>query len=163
MQILNRPFLDYGLSDRTIYVITASCRESTRDSTDICQKMGVFCFRTNTSYDSATITECWSSGHPSFHEGLSYSAINFARSALSNNLGRGSDHLPIGSHPLVSKLMRGINSNSPRARYTHTWDLGIEFTMLRGWTPISGLTLDKLTYNMVMFMALVTAQRVQSL
>ena len=125
----------------------------------------MFCSTTNTTYESATITEVLeflATLH--YDEGLSYSAINCARSALSTYLGKGSDQLGIGSHPLVSKLMRGIfNSNPPRPRYNHTWDISIVLTMLRGWTPNSGLTLDKLTYKMVMIMALVTAQRVQSL
>ena len=120
---------------------------------------------TKTTYETATITEVLeflATLH--YDEGLSYSAINCARSALSSYLGKGSDQLGIGSHPLVSKFMRGIfNSNPPRPRYSHTWDISTVLTMLRGWTPNTGLPLAKLTYKMVMIMALITAQRVQSL
>ena len=42
-----------------------------------------------------------------FHEGLAYSAINTARSALSSFLGV-NDTEPVGSHSLIVRFMKGV-------------------------------------------------------
>ena len=98
--------------------------------------------KTNANYDSAwKAWEAWSAGkgiHPfeadvcnvldflaeKFDQGLKYRTLNCYRSALSSAL------LPIegfqaGSHPLVSKLLKGIfNLRPPEPRYTDVWDVG---------------------------------------
>ena len=39
---------------------------------------------------------------------------------------------PIGQHPLVVRLMKGCyNLDSPRPRYTTTWDVGIVLNFMR--------------------------------
>ena len=43
-----------------------------------------------------------------FHEGLAYSALNTARSALSSFLGV-NDTEPVGSHSLVVRFMKGVH------------------------------------------------------
>ena len=43
-----------------------------------------------------------------FHEGLAYSAINTARSALSSFLGV-NDTEPVGSHSLIVRFMKGVD------------------------------------------------------
>ena len=60
----------------------------------------------------------------SLHEqGLSYTTINTARSALSAII-LPTDNVNIGSHPIVSRFMKGIfKSNPPVPRYHTTWDV----------------------------------------
>ena len=60
----------------------------------------------------------------SLHEqGLSYTAVNTARSALSAII-LPTDNVNIGSHPIVSRFMKGIfKSNPPVPRYHTTWDV----------------------------------------
>ena len=139
----------------------ASCRESSRRQyLSYIRKWESYCGRMDVAYDSVSITdvlEFLAGLHHDQH--LSYSAINSARSALSSYL-----NIEVGSNKLVSKLMRGIfNSNPPRPRYNVTWDIGKVLTLLRTWSPMTGLELDKLTLKVVMLMALTSAQRVQTL
>ena len=47
-----------------------------------------------------------------YTEGLAYSAINTARSALSSFLGL-TEKEPIGSHSLVIRFMKGVARNRP--------------------------------------------------
>ena len=58
-----------------------------------------------------------------FQEGLQYRSINLIRSAVSTTRLL-VDGVPIGQHPLVKQLFRGVyNSRPPQPRYTQTWDV----------------------------------------
>ena len=95
--------------------------------------------------------------------GLGYSAINTARGALSALLTI-SKRDTIGSHPLVVRFMKGVfESCPPQPRYTSTWDVGIVLNYLKTQSPVRRLTLKRLTLKLTMLLALVTAQRVQTL
>lgn len=109
-------------------MIPAAHRQSTKQQyLAYIRKWEKYCSRTNITYCKANVTsvlEFLASLH--YDEGLSYSAINCARFALSAYLWQGSERHSVGSHPLVTKLMRGIfNTNPPRTRYSHTWDLSV--------------------------------------
>ncbi|XP_055510073.1 uncharacterized protein LOC129708389 [Leucoraja erinacea] len=150
-----------GLSDRTMNLISSAQRLSTRK-----QYLGGHILlgqqpRPKGQEHSGRI-RILTSLH--YDNRWSYSAINSARSALSNYLSQGTERHTVGTHPLVTKLMRGIfNANPPKTRYSKIWEVGVVLNMLRSWSPITALSLQELTTKMVMLMALVTAQRVQSL
>ena len=98
-----------------------------------------------------------------FDKGLSYSAINTARSAISQvsiTSGTGT----IGCDPLVVKFMKGVyNLRPPAPRYQDTWDVGVVLEELKRLSPTEQLTLKDLTLKLVMLLALVLAARVQTL
>ena len=63
--------------------------------------------------------------------GLSYSAINSARSALSA-IGLVQDGFSVGSHPPVIRLLKGIyNMKPPQSRYSKTWDASLVLAYLK--------------------------------
>ena len=98
-----------------------------------------------------------------FDKGLSYSAINIARSALSALLPM-FEGSPFGSHPIVSRIMRGIYNKRPqRSRYASTWDVDIVLDYVKELTPLRKLTLRDLTHKLVILMLLTSCQRVQTL
>ena len=98
-----------------------------------------------------------------FDAGLKYSAINTARSALSMFLGiTAHDH--VGKHQLVIRFMKGIVSRRPSLpRYSSIWDVGLVFDMFKQQPLVQFLSLYDLTLRTVMLLALVSAQRGQSL
>lgn len=97
-----------------------------------------------------------------FEKELSWSAINTARSSLSMFLKV--DDIPVGRHPDVIRLMKGLyNMNPPKARYTAVWDARKVLNKLRQWSPVKSLPLKLLTLKFVMLFSLVTAQRGQAL
>lgn len=98
------------------------------------------------------------------HEkGLEYTTINTARSALSAII-LPQDNINIGNHPVVSIFMRGIFKNKPpRPRYQTTWDVDKVLTYLSSLDTASNLTLKLLIQKLIMLVALVSAQRGQSL
>ena len=98
------------------------------------------------------------------HEkGLSYTTINTARSAISA-ITLSEDKNTIGCHPLVSRFMKGIYKGlPPTPRYQSTWDVQPVLTYLAATNPVDKLDLKMLTLKLVMLIALVSAQRGQSL
>ena len=64
-----------------------------------------------------------------FDKGLQYRTINTYRNAISMT------HLPldgslIGSHPLVSRFMKGVfQSRPPCPRYLATWDVSVVLSL----------------------------------
>lgn len=96
-------------------------------------------------------------------KGLSYNSINVARSALSSFvlLKRGST---VGTHPLISRFMKGVfNKRPPAPRYNVIWDVNVVLDFLRKLSPANTLTLKQLTLKLVMLIALITAQRSQTI
>ena len=95
-----------------------------------------------------------------YNQGLSYSSINSARSTLSN-FTLVTDYVGnVGSHPLVSRFMKGIfNMRPPTPRYVCTWDARVVLNHLRSLSPLGSLTLKQLTLKLVMLLALLTAKR----
>ena len=97
-----------------------------------------------------------------FEKGNSYSTINTARSALSTLITI--EGHPVGSHPLVIRLLKGIYNQRPTMpRYTETWDVNIVFHLLRRMSPVKYLGLKDLSLKLVMLLSLVTAHRGQTL
>jgi hypothetical protein len=96
---------------------------------------------------------------------LSYSAINLSRSTLSSFVvlvdcvGQS-----VGTHPLVARFMKGLfNIKPPMPRYTQIWDVRSVLNFIRTQSPINSLSLKQLTLKLTMLLALLTAQRSQSL
>lgn len=94
-------------------------------------------------------------------EGRGYSALNTARSALSAFLPL-YEGLSIGGHPYVRLFLKGVyNISHPTPRYMNTWDLQLVLNFLKSWSPMSKLSLEKLTLKLVVLLLMVTGQRPQ--
>ena len=97
-------------------------------------------------------------------KGLSYSAINTARSALSSALCVDKHGTDFGSNKLVCRFMKGIFNVRPSLpRYAAIWDPDVVLNFLSRMAPRKRLTLKGLTTKTAMLFALLTAQRVQTL
>jgi hypothetical protein len=96
-------------------------------------------------------------------KGLEYSAVNTAQCALSAVLCL-YDNQVFGKHELVIRFMKGVfNEHPPRARYSTTWDVQEVLVWLRKLSPVKLLSLKDLSLKLVVLMALVSAQRCQTL
>ena len=98
-----------------------------------------------------------------FNEGLAYSAINTAISYLSTFLGVAASKA-IGTHPLVIRFMKGIARQRPTLpRYQYIWDVNTVLTMFRIQPLPEFVSLYDLTLRTVTLLALVSAQRCQTI
>jgi len=98
-----------------------------------------------------------------FEEGLQYRSINTIRSAVSSTH-HAIDGSPIGSHPLVRQLFKGVyNTRPPQPRYAHTWDVNIVLTYIKQLGENQDLSLRQLSMKLVMLMSLTSASRTSEL
>ena len=89
--------------------------------------------------------------------------MNTARSVLSNLL-KPFDGVAFGSHRLTERLLAGIARTRPSVpRYTQTWDVAVVLNHLRSKMPLASLSWKDLTFKLVSLVALVTAQRCQTI
>ena len=95
----------------------------------------------------------------SFHNGLQYTTINTYRSALSNVLPP-MEGFPVGQHPLVVRLMKGIQNSRPAMpRYQHCWDINQVLDYIKSLPANINLSLDKLTGKLATLMAITAPKR----
>ena len=70
----------------------------------------------------------------------------------------------VGEHPLVSRFMSGLFNEKPAlTRYTETWDPQIVLNYLKIFPAVGSMSLKQLTLKLLMLMALLSAQRTQTL
>ena len=98
---------------------------------------------------------------------LSYSTINTARSALSSYLmGFQFSGTPytVSNHPFIVRYLKGVfNCRKPAPRYQETWDVNPVLKYIATLYPLEPLTLKKLTFKLVILLALTSGQRCQTL
>jgi len=93
---------------------------------------------------------------------VGYSAVATAWSALSTFLKI--DSVKVGDHPLVSRFMSGLFNIKPAlAHYTEIWNPQIVLNHLKMYPTTGNLSLKQLAQKLVMLMALLSAQRTQTL
>ena len=98
-----------------------------------------------------------------FNAGLSYSAICVAKSALSSYLDS-KDAAQFGEHKQVGQFIKGVFEKRPALpKYSSTWDVNTMLQYLELHYPHNELTLKELSYKLVMFLALLSGQRCQTL
>ena len=94
-----------------------------------------------------------------FEKGLEYRTINSRRSAISAYHNHIDGH-PVGQHPLVCKVMKGIsNNNPPKPKHVFIWDVEDVLTYLRSLPPNSELDLKMLTQKTAFLMSLCSIHR----
>ena len=98
-----------------------------------------------------------------YHQGLGYSALNTARSALASIISLQNNHY-IGTHPLVKRFFRGVFLQRPSLpKCGVTWDVSIVLNTLRSMAPSVDLSLLDLSRKLVTLLAILTGQRAQTL
>ena len=98
-----------------------------------------------------------------FNQGIGYSGLNTARSALSTIVVL-SNNASFGTHPLVCRFMKGVFEMRPSLpRYKDIWDVSTVLEYLKTLHPPEDLTLKELTLKLTMLLALLSAQRCQTL
>lgn len=94
-----------------------------------------------------------------FDKGASYGTLNSCRSAIA--LLRGPE---LGEDARVRRLFKGIANLRPaKPKYESTWDPQLVLNHVAQWGPNEEISLEKLTLKLVTLLALVTAQRMQTL
>lgn len=163
LQIIGQCFKNKGLSAKATNILLSSWRPSTKAQYGgHITKWMLFCSKRDKDPLQTTAGEV-----VEFLTELSttvgYSTLNTARAALSS-LVTFSDGYTVGSHPLISRFFKGVfQLNPPTPRYSSIWDANILLTHLKTMSPAKNLCLKDLTLKTAMLMAMVSAQRQQTL
>jgi len=97
-----------------------------------------------------------------FESGLGYNCINTARSAFSMVFPT-IDGVRVGEHVLINRFMKGVvKLRPPRPKYSVTWDSTKLLDLLITWNN-DKILLKQLTFKLAALLALITAQRSQTL
>ena len=159
-------YAEQGLTQRTIDIIAASWKGSTKAQYQVyIRKWKRFCAERHISYLNVQVCDVLAFlTNMLDKEKVGYSSLNTARSALSTFLIVDGGRQPLGSHPLVNRFMKGVfHLKPPAPRYSSIWDVKVVLDYLRKLSPSKALNLKQLTQKLTMLIALVSAQRVQSL
>ena len=146
-------------------VISASWRTSTQAQYGTYLNRWLeFCREKNENPYSTTVKCILNFIHDLHKQGLSYSTLNTARSALSAFITLETSDVNVGAHPLITRYMKGIfNLKPPIPRYKQVWDTRAVLNLLRQWGPLAKLNLKKLTLKLCILLALLGATRAQLL
>ena len=122
-----------------------------------------FCGERQINHYSPPISETLQILMSLYNQGLSYSTINTARSALSTII-----KLPggecFGTAPIVTRFMKDVfELRQPKPKYTKIWDVSIVLKHLSTLYPYDTLSLKALTQKTLLLLLLVTSQRGQSI
>ena len=164
MSFVRQSLADQGLSSQAIDSIFDSWRSSTkRQYLSYVHKWILFCQKNNFDLVTTEATHVVGFLTDLYNKGLTYSAINTARSALSTFLGVASS-THIGSQALVTRFMKGVARNRPTLpRYKNIWDVNLVLNVFRQQSLVEYLSLYDLTLRTATLLELVSAQRCQSL
>ena len=156
--------LETGIPQQTARTIIAFWRDSSKKQyLASIRQWGRFCVIRKIHPCRASVLDGLNFLQYLFNLSVSYSSINTARSALSFILPRnycGS----FGQHFLVKKFVRGVyNLRTPAPKYGYIWDVSVVLEFFRHLPENNLLSLKLLSLKLVMLVALVSGQRVQTL
>lgn len=161
---LRKQLRERGISEEGTDIIMASWKPGTKKQyRPHINRWKTFCCRRNLNPLNPSVTDIINFLSETFHRGVGFESINTARGALSA-LGVVVEGFRAGSHPLVSRFLRGaFNLRPTKPRYTEIWDVKPVLQEIRHMDPLHSLSLKDLTLKLVMLMALTQAARVQTL
>lgn len=153
-----------GLADNVMKILESSCATSTWNNyNSVIKKWEIFCNINRISYTSPNVNNVLTFLAKLYEDGLSYSSINTARSALSTMLGN-LDGVKLGEHFLVKRFLKGIYKlRPPTSKYNVTWDASLVLQLFEQWPNNSELTFAQLSRKLVALLALCSGQRVQAI
>ena len=163
LSLVRTAIIDHGTSQESCELIMSSWKTGTkRQYGPYIRNWERFCYQRGIDPISPSIADGLQFLTNLFHNGLGYSAINTARSALSTVISL-SGGITFGSHPLVCRLLKGVYTERPALpRYNVTWDVNIVLKYLSD-IPLQDINLKSCSHKVVMLLALLTGQRCQTL
>jgi len=158
--LLNKSDLPANVTE----LLLSSCSDSTWKQYNVyIKKWSLFCSSVHINNISCNINYVLVFLTNLYTDGVGYSGLNTARSALSLVLSP-IDGMSIGKHPLVIRLIKAVwRSRPPKPRYNSVWDASVVLECFKNWPCNENLDLKQLSLKLVGLLALVTAQRVQTL
>ena len=160
LAVVSQHLSDKGISDEAAELILASWRTGTEQQYSGAWRQWVsWCDKRKSNPLSASIGTVSQFLTSLYASGLSYSTVNTYRSAISMTH-LPIDGVPVGSHYLIKRLMKGIfNKRPPVPRYVISWPVEKVLRYLKIMPGYDQISLKLLTWKTVILIALVSADR----
>ena len=160
MSLIREQFKNKGLSTKATEVLEAPWRTGTRKQYEgYLAKWRQYCGERNIDPFAPTVEEGINFLAGLFKQGLGYSALNTARSALSSIIILPSN-AAFGTHSVVCRFLKRVFEIRPfLPRYRKIWDVCMVLDYLKTLQVPDMLTLKMLTLKVTMILALTLAQR----
>ena len=163
MSIIWLSLRDRGIPQQTARTIIASWRDSPKKQyLASIRQWGRLCVIRKIHPCRASVLDGLNFLQYLFILSVSYSSVNTARSVLSFILPR-NDCGSFGQHFLVKKFVRGVSNLRIPTKYSYIWDVLVVLEFFRHLPENNLLPLKLLSLKLVMLVALVSGQRVQTL
>ena len=159
MQVIRESLTNQGISSEATKIILKSWRKGTSKQYQSYYKKWLdFRHKEQISTVCPSLTHVIEILLTLVNNGLSYSSLNTARSALSAIL-PSIDGIPVEQHPLVIRFLKGVFESHPgMPHYTAVWDVNQVLDHLKTLYPVNKISLESLTLKPTMLLAVVTAQ-----
>ncbi|XP_022795666.1 uncharacterized protein LOC111334234 [Stylophora pistillata] len=153
-----------GISSSATDIIMQSWRTSTRvQYSSYIKKWLEYCCKWQINPVSPPVASGLNFLAELYHKGLSYSALNTARSALASVIALQGNQ-SFGNHPLVSRFLKGTFTTRPALpKYREVWDVNTVLEHLKTLHPAESLSLKLLSLKLVMLLAILSGQRCQTI
>ena len=160
MEHLRGTLSSQGLSDEATQLVLGSWRAKTNKSYDsLFGRWNRWCNERGSDPFSGPVSEVANFLAGLYKDGYQYNSVNAYRSAISS-VHEKVDGLPVGQHPLVTRLVKGVfNARPPIPRYSSTWDVQTVLNYLEKMENPDKLSLKLLTLKTVFIMAITRPSR----
>ena len=164
MSLIWQSLQSQGVSKQASNIIIKLWRSGTiQQYQTYLNKWAIFCGERQVNPICPSLTEVLDFLTALFDEGIQYSGLNTARSALSSVV-KLEGNMPVGQHPLVCRFLKGVFQERPALpRYNTTWDVSEVLSYLQTLDPSAKLSLKVLSQKLVVLLALLSGQRTQTL
>ena len=164
LSCVRESFSRYNFPEQVTDILMASWRKGTQKQyATYIKKWMAFCRERKIDCYSPPLSDTLQFLTDLFNQGLSYSTLNTARSALSTIVMIDGEKT-FGSNHIVTRFMKGVfESRKPKPKYDKIWDVSVVLKHLSSLYPNESLSLKDLTHKVLMLILLVSSQRGQSI
>ena len=152
------------VSDTTNLILQASLRDSTKKKYNSYHKRWIqYCQDNDVNPITPNIANVLEFLSSLFDKGLSYSAINAAKSALSHSI-LIPPYKKLSDHPLIAQYGKGVyNLRPPKPKLQFVWDVKIVFDYLQAKGTNEKLQIKELSQKLLILLLLLGGQRMNSI
>ena len=164
VSLIREKLKNQGFSTTVTHIMEASWRTGTRKQYEsTLSKWKLYCSARQINPFSPAVEEGINFLGELYDQGIGYSGINTARSALSSILIL-PNNWSFGNHPSVCRFLKGVYETRPTLpKHQEIWDVNTVLDFLKTLHPVEELNLKDLTLKLIMLLALTSAQRCQTL
>lgn len=162
-EVIRQAFASQGISENVASFMLKAWRPGTRASygTSL-EKWLLFARQRKVNAYSPPLVSVLDFLMSLVNQGLGYSSLNSARSALSTIAQI--DGQPAGKNFHVCKFLAAVFNDRPALpKNVVIWDTSVVIDMLRSWSPVANLPVSQLVQKLVVLMLLISGHRGQSL